>query len=341
MKNLLLPAIIFLAGVRALACTVPVFRYALERWEPDPHLVRVLGVRPDGDFTGMSMSDANLFLVHDGESAESGTRLVVSFEDDTVWWEGPYTPGILDKLSDSPVRRDIARRLLSGASTVFVYVGGEDDTADAARVEWLRGQLETLQSSIQLPEQEEILYDEWDPRGRFVTSIPLKVEFGLLHLRRDDAEEHMLIRQLTSVLLPGAEREEGGPVLAAIFGQGRAIVLPVSMMQEEILTDLTFFLTGPCSCQVKSLNPGHDLLMTAAWAEAVARWPDEADHVLPSGASFQFGEEHVGNPIPGTEPDVKDEARAGILHLVLGGGGIAATLGLAWLFLSRRGKRKD
>jgi hypothetical protein len=45
-------------------------------------------------------------------------------------------------------------------------------------------------------------------------------------------------------------------VLGALSGKG---------LDEDALRDAAAFLAGPCSCRVKELNPGIDLLMTADW----------------------------------------------------------------------------
>ena len=41
-------------------------------------------------------------------------------------------------------------------------------------------------------------------------------------------------------------------------------------IQNENIDEACTFLTGPCSCQVKELNPGVDLLMAVDWEEEVS-----------------------------------------------------------------------
>ena len=36
-------------------------------------------------------------------------------------------------------------------------------------------------------------------------------------------------------------------------------------MSGRLMEDLTLFLSGACSCQVKEQNPGFDLLLSADW----------------------------------------------------------------------------
>ena len=51
-----------------------------------------------------------------------------------------------------------------------------------------------------------------------------------------------------------------------IFGRGR-VVPPATgeEIQPEAIREMAEFLTGPCSCEVKEMNPGYDLLLSADW----------------------------------------------------------------------------
>ncbi len=57
-----------------------------------------------------------------------------------------------------------------------------------------------------------------------------------------------------------------GPVVVPVFGRGRALeVIPAADLTGSLIEDLTLYLSGPCSCQVKERNPGFDLLMATDW----------------------------------------------------------------------------
>ena len=70
-------------------------------------------------------------------------------------------------------------------------------------------------------------------------------------------------------LLTGFESQavaDGEPLLIPVFGRGRALeVIPARDLDEQLIENMTMFLSGACSCQVKSQNPGFDLLLTADW----------------------------------------------------------------------------
>ena len=56
------------------------------------------------------------------------------------------------------------------------------------------------------------------------------------------------------------------PLLAPVFGRGRALeVIPAKQVDAGLIEDLTMFLCGACSCQVKERNPGFDLLLSTNW----------------------------------------------------------------------------
>src|SRR5262249_28381865 len=110
---------------------------------------------------------------------------------------------------------------------------------------------------IELPEQ--------PAEGSMIlTDVPLRVSFSVLRIDRNKPEESALVR-----LLLGSE--EGldtakGPIVFPVFGRGRVLcgLEGESLTAKEIASSARF-LCGACSCQVKELTPGTDLLMYADW----------------------------------------------------------------------------
>ena len=70
------PALLF-AVVAAEACQVPVFRYALERWRPDPYQLVIVH---DGNLTGEQKSN----LVHLEESLVGSNGPIVNLRFETI-----------------------------------------------------------------------------------------------------------------------------------------------------------------------------------------------------------------------------------------------------------------
>jgi hypothetical protein len=55
-----------------------------------------------------------------------------------------------------------------------------------------------------------------------------------------------------------------------VFGRGRALLPLIGPgITSENIADAAGFLTGPCSCQVKELNPGFDLVLANRFDEVI------------------------------------------------------------------------
>jgi hypothetical protein len=116
--------LLFLSAL-AEACTVPVFRYALDRWHADAYRFEVAA----GWMEGAQAAKLRTLL---GETAtelevvalakvDSPARLLMPTEEEAVVWSG-QPDAELGALFVSPVREKIAQELLSGASMVWVMV---------------------------------------------------------------------------------------------------------------------------------------------------------------------------------------------------------------------------
>ena len=94
------------------------------------------------------------------------------------------------------------------------------------------------------------------------SEVPLLVKFSILELDPKDPKEQLLVK-----LFQGFESSQTDePLLVPVFGKGRALeVLTASQVDRPLVSDLTMFLCGACSCQVKERNPGFDLWMSVDW----------------------------------------------------------------------------
>ena len=115
-----------------------------------------------------------------------------------------------------------------------------------------------LERSLVLPERSPL-----DPPIN--PDLPLKIAFSTVRVARSDPAEHMLVNMLlnwNTNLITATEA-----MLFPIFGRGR--VVPPAIGKEiraEAIREMAEFLTGPCSCVVKEVNPGYDLLLAANWS---------------------------------------------------------------------------
>ena len=94
--------------------------------------------------------------------------------------------------------------------------------------------------------------------------ISLLLQFSVLEIDPSNPKEQFLARLLTGFQAEAAA--SGEPLIAPVFGRGRALkVVPASQLDAELMEDLTVFLCGACSWQVKEQNPEFDLLLSTNW----------------------------------------------------------------------------
>ncbi len=266
------------------ACNIPVFRYALERWDPSPYellvyhrgpldaemktlLQRIAEHRPPAnivvttvDLAGeVEESHRKLWETH-GKDAKL-PWLLVRFPDSrlpSVTAEsGPLTQEMIRTLLDSPARRTVADRLARGDSAVFLLLESGNPKDDEAVAGLLTKELPALEKTLELPET-----TPNDPTLR--SSLPVVVKFTVLRLSRSDPHEALFVRQLLQCQ-KGLDQEQG-PIVLPIFGRGRALGgLVDENLTSEGISQAASFLCGPCSCEVKLQNPGMDILLSADW----------------------------------------------------------------------------
>ncbi len=314
----------------ALACQVPVFRYALERWKPDLYEVEVVG-SGSLDEAGSALlgrlqaacvergSGAANFRVTESvaaASAEEGVpsdpaggpfiilRLPSALERSRPVWAAPFNEGTVQALLDSPARVEIARRILAGDSAVWVLLDSGSAERDAAAWRILDESLGELERTLTLPPPEVIMND---PEYRPAAALELKLKFSALRIAHGDPAE----RALTAMLL-GVEEDlrdlSDQPIAVPVFGRGRALYgLTGEGINGETIRDACETLTGPCSCTIKDQNPGVDLLMSVDWEKSLGladRPPDPFPELpaLPSGPSAPASEAFA--PLFGEPPEL-------------------------------------
>ena len=258
-------AVLLLAGVTlASACTIPVFRYALDRWPADPYglAVNEQWARSEaGEAVLREIGNlASRFQLVPGEKAPGEMDLLIPVHDAPPVWSGPLDLAKLTAMTDSPARRRIVAAILAGNSAVWVLVRGTDDARNAPFEARLKERLEYLASVAAIPRQ-----DPFDPESRLGPGPALRVGFETVVLNRDDAREELLIKMLMG---PEEERlrSSGAPFAAPVFGRGRVLgAYTDEQLDQEGIDELCLYLLAACSCQVKAQNPGWDLLLATDW----------------------------------------------------------------------------
>lgn len=250
-----LASFLVFSATTAFACSVPVFRYALEHWAADPYRVTLPhGVSLEGNLK-----------VTVGAAQRIELRQPLMMRNDEVIWSADYSEANARLLVDSPARQQIAERLANGESAVWVLLECGEAAKDAAAAKFLDERLEYLSSVMELPK-----LDQQDVKNGLV-SIPgdgLRLAFSTLRLKRSDAAESAFVAMLLASEPDLRSLHE--PIAFPIFGQGRVLYALVGKgIKVETVDHAAQFLIGSCSCQVKEQNPGVDLIMAVDWKQMV------------------------------------------------------------------------
>lgn len=253
----------------ACACTIPVFRFALDRWEADKfHLVLPQGVAKDSAIQDLlrplrANGKANLDIATTTDAAQQDTVLRYSRQSDKQVWSGKLDAASLAAVLDSPARQKLVQQLLAGDSIIWVIAdsGSPLDTVEVDRIE---KRLKFLEQVASLPIQ-----DPNDPDSQLGPGPPLKLKFTTLRLRRDDPAELLLLRMLAG---PQGDLDPATTSFAgAVFGRGRVLgAWPLSILDDASLEDACMFLVGRCGCRLKNESPGWDILLNLDWEKALA-----------------------------------------------------------------------
>jgi len=227
-----------------------------------------------------SLSEEEFWQLEDFDDSTETPRLQVFYPEKDgrriKCWEGELTGESISQWLDSPLRREIVNDIVTGGSAVFLLIDG----SDAAQNEQIAGQLQDALSvaaeEIEIPdgviardEASQYLVDHPEATMDDVlrSDVPLKVEFSLRRLARDDANELGLL-----AMVQGLVEETDEPILVPIFGRGRMLdAMNATECDDDTILNVCRYMVGECSCTVKALNPGVDLILTVNWSEKLGQ----------------------------------------------------------------------
>ncbi len=286
--------IVALLAASAFACQVPIFRYALERWNADKYDVLVihdeafdpstqaafdkLKSSPMGHAANMGVQSVKVESLRDSELLELWTAqgdapkplMVVLYPKSAsevpsrILSSAPLTEENVAKVISSPVRAKIAEQLSDGHSAVWIFVPCDNEKKNTAALNLLRERIAVNQERLTVPTASEL---EIDPAVLAKNKIPLRIEFSMVSVDRNDPKETFLLAALQR---SEPDLDDSEPMAFPVFGRGRVLygLVGEGIMPETIDTACKF-ISGPCSCQVKEQNPGFDLLMQSDWDKTV------------------------------------------------------------------------
>lgn len=285
------------------ACSVPVFRYALERWPVDAYRLVVFH---EGDLSEAQQElqsrlgsyseigygrpplvlewvDVNATIPEHvsevwHEVRDTAVPLMVLLPpamggEDLVLWTAPLSAASVEQLVESPVRGDLAQRLIDGQTAVWLLLRSGDREKDDAVAAALEEGLRAMESSLKLPHELDPADTQYDTA--LSEDIELKIAFSILPINLDDPCETLLASIFNDIVT--TEEGQALPAVVPVFGRGRALVfLDEADIELDTIAEICHFLVGPCSCQVKQLNPGVDLPILVDWdARIIGMMGDE------------------------------------------------------------------
>jgi len=166
---------------RARACSIPVFRYALERWRPDRYDVIVfhrgpfapqdravvdgLERRASGETAGCNYvvrlvdlqgpPDEAMPLLGKARATSPLPWVVLRSpargQPEASVWSGRLSEAAAELLIDSPVRREIAKRIVGGQAEVWVLLESGSREKDDATYALLQAELCKLEKILKPP----------------------------------------------------------------------------------------------------------------------------------------------------------------------------------------------
>ncbi len=292
-KKILSAIILTLLGTVAFnsfACSVPVFRFALERWRNAPYEIFILhkgalteaekkiyGLMENAQYErgGFSLFDIDIEKT-DERSAKIWEKhkndnlpaIVVRYPEwtgaENDAWAGPFTKENAGLVLDSPIRRKIAELIVKGESAVWLFIESSDKQKNDAALSLIEKELKTLAEKLPLSDMKE---NETTTDIQSSSPVQITKSFKTITVSRKDPAEKGFLEMLYS---SDNKIKEDAPVVIPIFGRGRALYpLIGDKINDEQIAGVCSFILGPCSCQVKELNPGIDLLICFDWEKNI------------------------------------------------------------------------
>ena len=300
-------------------CNIPVFRYALERWEPSEY---VLEVYHGSAFTAQenelldkikssSVSGGGLLNIivnihkndvghFDSEILPQLPGMVLFFPDDTTHsnpiWAGKLNEENIKNLSDSPARSEIREKLQAENTALFLVLSSSRGETDQKKMEFMQAVLKQAEEEIYITAPETDIHGNPIKNPDFSHTDLL---FSSVFVDRMDPEEEILAR-----ILLGTEQDLWNydvPIAFPMFGRGRILYALVGDgINEAMVYGACSAVTGWCSCTVKDDNPGTDLLIAADWTSGLGEsWiePEELPQ-LTGLSSFADAEADIARQVP-------------------------------------------
>jgi len=287
-----------------IPCNVPVFRYALERWTADPYRLMVFHhgqINTDHinlleDLKQLSFQgDSTMNLVIQYTDLDKISQNPLQGRDDNLTyplmmlfypeqtgipypaWMGELTKSNIDLLTNSPVRNEISNLLLTGKTAVFLFLESGNSELDQKYYKRLKQELDTLSNKIKIP-----------TTGMDINGNPIEVDdfqnvdlnFSIKRVSRQNPSEQIFVDMLLGTESDLSEYRV--PLVFPVFGQGRSLYALVGAgINKNTIEKACQSLVDWCSCEIKALHQGVDLLFLAKWSEKAGETWIKAEDLPP------------------------------------------------------------
>lgn len=291
-KTGIVASVLILTAAIAMACNVPVYRYALERWPSDPYRLAVVhdtdlaedqqALIDELDALNESYAPA-LYIDTVDTRGEVKQKHIRTWLDENPEEETPYAlmfyPSVLrvddpflqwplnrssvDLIKQSPVRQEIARAILKNATAAWLFIRGDDPAQNEQVRAMVRETLDEMEKTLKLNES---FLQEMEMYGQDADF--LKIQFPIIEMDKNDPNEKLLWTLLSELHSDVADTKE--PILIPVYGRGRAMAIMLNeYIKKDYIVDACYYITGACSCEIKAGNPGFDIFIPVPWDELI------------------------------------------------------------------------
>jgi hypothetical protein len=168
-------------------------------------------------------------------------------------------------------------------------------------------------------------------------SKTLSYDFSILPLSPTNPQEQFFVEMLLGSE-PDLYEHQDTPMIFPVFGRGRLLgTLFGEYITADNIQGAISFMTGACSCEVKAMNPGTDLLIVAPWERAVLDIY-ASDGAIPELTGVMPDQPDTGKP---DSPESADSGKTETLlwSYVIALVGVLVLVGLISMVVMRRTRR--
>jgi hypothetical protein len=360
MKVIFQIVLIFYFAQQTFACSIPVYQYAMMRWLPDDYQALVLY---RGDLSveqkrllrklENSRADATSYMnlriqtVDLDNSPKKKVKDLVKGEVPNnlpaiaLWypgamgqiepiWQDRFDSTSVALLTQSPTRKELSKRLIDGETTVWIFLESGNTEKDQKAIKILKDELTNAEQQLKNSSLT-MMYEQAD--------IEVDFSFSVLTMSRTDPKEKVFLTMLKND--QSGESEVDEPVVYPVFGRGRALFAIAGVdITSNNLQDAIAFLTGPCGCQIKAMNPGVDLLIQANWDQAAMDYYG-VDEPLPELTGVMPEPTNLTDETDDIALDLKDSSSSGMGLFTIAGialGVVLLGVGGTSVWLFRKGR---